>query len=61
MENPVWRTVGFLRPQVLTSSASLRSAPSPASGKAVPYGKLICLNYVLCCAQGLQYGEASPS
>ena len=52
--------VGFLRPQSLTSSASLRSAPSPASGKAVPYGKLICLNYALCCAQGLQYGEASP-
>ena len=58
--NPGWRMLGLLRPQVLTSSASLRSAPSPASGKAVPYGKLICLNYVLCCAHEFRYGKASP-
>ena len=54
------QAVRVLRPQSLTSSASLRSAPSPASGKAVPHGKLIRLNYVLCCAHDFRYGKASP-
>ena len=54
MENPVWRTVGFLRPQSLTSSASRRLR------RCFLYGKLMRVNHFLCCSHGFRYGEASP-